>query len=203
MSNYISSLEELLDPMTPETFCAEYLHKKPLHVRGRPEKFASTLTWAELNRMLEMDVWTQQTLLLNLDTNSVPPAAYCVKAANRDHQAIMRPDPDKIQALIGRGATLGLNEIETLAPGILALVNTIRRELGAKSSVNLYYSQKEHKGFDAHSDRHDVSPSRSSAPSVGTFTRASSTDRSNTRCSRMCRRWNTTAARGKSPRFSR
>jgi ribosomal protein L16 Arg81 hydroxylase len=156
MSNYISSLAELLDPMTPETFCAEYLHKKPLHVRGHPEKFASTLTWAELNRMLEMDVWTQQTLLLNLDTNSVPPAAYCVKAANRDHQPIMRPDPDKVQALMGRGATLGLNEIETLAPGILALVHTIQRELGAKSSVNLYYSQKEHKGFDAHSDRHDV-----------------------------------------------
>ena len=156
MSDYISSLAELLDPITPETFRAEYLHKKPLHVRGRPEKFASTLPWADINRMLTMDVWTQKTLLLNMDTNPVPPAAYCVNAVTRGHQPIMRPDPDKVQELMSRGATLGLNEIETLAPGVLALVNTIQRELGAKSSANLYYSQKEHKGFDAHSDRHDV-----------------------------------------------
>ena len=69
MSDYISSLAELLDPLSPEAFRAEYLHKRPLHVRGRADKFASTLAWADLNRMLAMDVWTQQTLQLNMDTN--------------------------------------------------------------------------------------------------------------------------------------
>jgi ribosomal protein L16 Arg81 hydroxylase len=57
---------------------------------------------------------------------------------------------------MGRGATLLLNEVETLAPGVLALVDTIQRDLGAKSSVNLYFSRKERKGFDSHCDRHDV-----------------------------------------------
>ena len=156
MSDYISSLAELLDPVTPEAFRAKYLHKRPLHVPGRAEKFASTLDWGDINRMLTMDVWTQQTLQLHIDTNRVPPAAYCVNAANRDHQPVLRPDPEKVQELIGRGATLLLNEIETLAPGVLALVDTIQRELGAKSSVNLYFSQKERKGFDSHCDRHDV-----------------------------------------------
>lgn len=156
MSDHISSLAVLLDPMTPEAFRAEYLHKKPLHVRGRPEKFAATLDWADINRMLMMDVWTQQTLQLHIDTNRVPPAAYCASAANRDHQPVMRPDPDKVRDLIGRGATLLLNEIETLAPGVLAVVETVQRDLGAKSSVNLYYSHKERQGFDSHCDRHDV-----------------------------------------------
>jgi len=156
MSDYISSLAEFLNPMTPEAFRAEYLHKRPLHVPGRAEKFASTLDWDDINRMLAMDVWTQQTLQLHLDTNRVPPAAYCVTAANRDHQPVLRPDPAKVRELIGRGATLLLNEIETLAPGVLALVDTVQRELGAKSSVNLYYSHKERRGFDSHCDRHDV-----------------------------------------------
>jgi len=156
MSDYISNLAELLDPITPEAFRADYLHKRPLHVRAKPEKFASTLTWADLNRMLTMDVWTQQTLQLNMDTNRVPPAAYCVNGANRDHQPTMRPDPGKVKEIMARGATLLLNEVETLAPGILSLVNTIQRELGSKSSVNLYYSHREHKGFDSHCDRHDV-----------------------------------------------
>ncbi len=156
MSDYLSSLKGLLDPMTPETFRAEYLHKKPLHVRGRPEKFAATLDWDDINRMLSMDVWTQQTLQLHMDTNRLPPAAYCVNVANRDGQQVMRPIPDKVQELIGHGATLLLNQIETLAPGVLALVNTIQQDLGAKSSANLYFSRKERRGFDAHCDRHDV-----------------------------------------------
>lgn len=156
MNHPISSLADLLDPVTPEAFRADYLHDKPLHVRGRPEKFARILDWADLNRMLAMDVWTQQTLQLHVDAKRVPPSAYCVNAANRDHQPILRPDSDKVQELIGRGATLLLNEIETLAPGVLAIVETIQRELGAKSSVNLYFSQKERQGFDSHCDRHDV-----------------------------------------------
>jgi len=156
MSDPISNLAELLDPVTPETFRREYLHKKPLHVRGRPEKFASILDWSDINRMLAMDVWTQQTLQLHIDKSRVPPGAYCVNAANRDHQPIMRPDPGKVGELMGRGATLLLNEVETLAPGVLALVDTIQRDLGAKSSVNLYFSRKERKGFDSHCDRHDV-----------------------------------------------
>jgi len=156
MNDPISSLAELLDPMTPETFRAEYLHKKLLHVRGRPEKFASVLDWSDINRMLAMDVWTQQTLQLHLDKNRAPSGAYCVNASNRDHQPVMRPDPDKVRELMGRGATLLLNEVETLAPGVLALVDVIQRDLGAKSSANLYFSRKERKGFDSHCDRHDV-----------------------------------------------
>jgi ribosomal protein L16 Arg81 hydroxylase len=156
MSTRISSLAELLDPMTAEAFLADHLHKTPLHLRGRPEKFAPVIDWSDINRMLAMDVWTQQTLQLHLDKNRVPAGAYCVSAANRDHQSIMRPDPDKVQELMGHGATLLLNEIETLAPGVSALVGTIQRELGAKSSANLYYSRKERKGFDSHCDRHDV-----------------------------------------------
>ena len=156
MSESISSLAEFLDPVTPEAFRSEYLHKQPLYIRGRPDKFTTTLNWDDLNRMLAMDVWTQQTLKLTMDTNPVPPAAYCVNGANRDHQPIMRPDPVKVKEIMAQGATLLLNEVETLAPGILALVDTVQRELGAKSSVNLYYSQREKKGFDAHCDRHDV-----------------------------------------------
>jgi len=156
MSDPISSLAALLDPVTPEAFRADHLHKQPLHVPGRPTKFAGVLDWADINRMLMMDVWTQQTLQLFVDTNRVPPAAYCANAANRDHQPVLRPDPDKVQDLIGRGATLLLNEIETLAPGVLAVAEILQRDLGAKSAVNLYYSRKERKGFDSHCDRHDV-----------------------------------------------
>ena len=156
MTDYIASLAELLSPMKPETFAAEYLHKRPLHIRGGPDKFRSALTWDDINRMLAMDVWTQRTLQVFIDTRRAPPAAYCVNTANREHQQIMRPDPGKVQELFAQGATLLLNQIESLAPGVLAVVETIQRDLGAKCSCNLYISCKERQGFDSHCDRHDV-----------------------------------------------
>ncbi len=156
MSDQISSLAALLDPFDAEAFRADYLHKRPLHVAGRPGKFAASLSWDELNRMLAMDVWTQQTLQLYADTRRVPPAAYCVNTMSRDRQPVMRPEPAKVQELIARGATLLLNEIESLAPGVLALVEAVQEGIGAKSSANLYLSCKARKGFDSHSDRHDV-----------------------------------------------
>jgi ribosomal protein L16 Arg81 hydroxylase len=152
----IGSLAELLDPVEPEIFAAEYLHKRSLHIRGHPDKFRSVLTWDDINRMLVMDVWSPQSLQLFVDTHRVPPAAYCVSAVNRNHQQVMRPDPGKVQAMIARGASLLLNEIESLAPGVLAVVETVQRDLGAKSSSNLYLSCKERQGFDSHCDRHDV-----------------------------------------------
>ncbi len=156
MTDRIASLSEFLDPVEPDAFRAEYFHRQPLHIRGRPDKFRSVLTWDDINRMLVMDIWTQQTLQLFLDTHRVPPAAYCASTVNRDNQHVMRPDPDKVQEMISRGAALLLNQVESLAPGVLALVDTIQNDFGAKSSANLYLSHKERQGFDSHCDRHDV-----------------------------------------------
>ena len=156
MTEFITSFEQLLDPVAPETFFAEFHHRKPLHVSGSADKFASVMSWRALNRMLEMDVWTPQSMKLFVDAQQVAPGAYCQRTVNRNQRQVMQPDADMVVELARRGASFLLNEIESLHPGVLSVVDTLQDRLGAKCSANLYCSWKERRAFDSHFDRHDA-----------------------------------------------
>src|SRR3954451_22653783 len=72
------TLAELLAPMTPEQFFAEYHDRKPLHVKGGAAKFAGALSWRQVNRLLDMThIWSSQSLKLVMDGAAVPPEQYC------------------------------------------------------------------------------------------------------------------------------
>ena len=47
MTQLIDSWARLLDPVTPEAFFTDIHHRRPLHVSGRDDKFASVMSWAE------------------------------------------------------------------------------------------------------------------------------------------------------------
>ncbi len=48
------TLADLLAPVTPERFFAEFHDRAPLHIRGEPGKFAGVLSWRQINRLLDM-----------------------------------------------------------------------------------------------------------------------------------------------------
>ena len=202
MTEPITSFARLLDPVAPETFFAEVHHRKPLHVPGGADKFASVMSWDILNEMLAMDVWDANTLALVLDRQRVPPASYSRTVQNRNQRQILQPDAGKVVALIGRGASLVLNNIETLHPGCLAVAETIGRRLGAKVSANLYCSQQQHQAFDSHCDRHDVFALHVVGKKHCTSTRAGSTTRSSTPPSTTCSRPSATVSKAQSPSTS-
>jgi len=156
MPETVTSLSTLLHPVLPADFLADSFDQAPLHIRGEPGKFASVMSWEVLNRLLAMDVWTGQTLQLYADTRQVPPAAYCERTVNRNRQQVMQPDAEKVMALIRRGASLLLNEVESLHAGTLAVAQALQEGLGAKSAANIYCSWQRHQAFDSHYDRHDV-----------------------------------------------
>jgi ribosomal protein L16 Arg81 hydroxylase len=156
MTELIDSFERLLDPITPETFFAEVHHKKALHIAGRPDKFASVMSWDILNEFLAMDVWDGNTLYLVLNRQRVPPAAYSNTMLNRNKRQVLQPDAGKVMDFISRGASLVLNNVETLHPGCLAVTETIGNHLGAKVWANIYCSWNQQQAFDSHYDRHDV-----------------------------------------------
>jgi len=156
MSETIMNFEQLVQPVRVDEFFANHFGRTPLHIPGQPDKFASVMSWDELNRMLGMDVWDPNTLQLVLNKQRVPPAAYSQTTVNRGQRQILQPDSAKVMELLGRGASLVLNNIETLHPGILAVADIIGNLLGAKVSANLYCSWQQHPAFDSHYDRHDV-----------------------------------------------
>lgn len=157
MRTPVFSFDEILAPIGLERFRAEYDGQKPLHLKGRPDKFTEVMNWGKLSEMLsQITIWSQNSLKLILDKEPIPAARYCAPAAGRDGGQVLRPDPDKVKDFLRRGATLIADDIDHLNPGLTAFAHAMERDLGGQVQGNLYLSSRRRQGFAAHFDTHDV-----------------------------------------------
>lgn len=151
------TLESLLHPVTPERFFAEHHDRAPLHVQGPPDKFAQVLDWAGINRLLAMThVWSEASLRLVMDSVPVPPAQYSVRATSRDNAPVLQPVADKVQEWVRRGASVVMNDVDSLTPGLAAVSAALEGAGLGKAQANVYISFQSHKAFHSHYDTHDV-----------------------------------------------
>ncbi|MDJ0387885.1 cupin domain-containing protein [Roseomonas sp. E05] len=151
------TLADLLAPVTPEQFFAEYYDKQPLHVQGGAAKFASVLSWRQINRLLDQThIWSSQSLKLVLDGVPVPPEQYCGRATGRDGAAVQQPETAKVAHWVSRGASLVMNDVDSLTPGLAAVSEALESAGLGKAQGNVYISWQSHKAFGSHFDTHDV-----------------------------------------------
>ena len=150
-------LADLLAPLTTQEFLNSIYEKKPIHIQGTAEKFAFAMSWDILNGILnQSSIWTPQSLQLVLDTDTVPPQQYTREGLALNGGTTLQIDFEKVRALVGRGASLVLNSIEGLTPGVKRIAELLGREPGGKVQTNLYCSWQAHQAFDVHFDTHDV-----------------------------------------------
>ncbi len=152
------TLSQLLAPLTPEQFFAEYYDRQPLHVRGDPAKFAAVLSWRQINRLLDMThIWTSQSLKLVLDSGSIPAEQYCAPATARDlPQQLLQPVAERVREWVAKGASIVMNDVDSLTPGLASVSEAIEGANLGKAQANVYISWQSHKAFHAHYDTHDV-----------------------------------------------
>ena len=150
--------DSLLAPLDAETFFRDYFGKQHLHVKGTPERTAAIMTLAGLNSLMSMtSVWSPQTMKLFVDRNPVPVPDYCARSlALGAEGTALRPDPDRVQDWIGKGASVILNDIDALAPGVRQLANELQEATGGRSQANLYFSMSQRQAFGPHCDVHEV-----------------------------------------------
>jgi len=154
----ITDLAALLAPMPPEQFFAEYHDRQPLHLKGDAAKFAAVLSWRQINRLLDMThIWSSHSLQLVLDGTPVPAAEYCVRATGRDaNEPLMQPVAARVREWVKRGASIVMNDVDSLTPGLASVSNAIEAAGLGKAQANVYISWQSHKAFPAHYDTHDV-----------------------------------------------
>lgn len=151
------SFRSLFDPFTSEEFFNNVCGRRPLHVPGPPQKFENLFSWSEFNRLLNMSkLWSDRSMKLVLDGRDVPPASYSVNGMTREGNRALLPEVPKVEALLRRGATLILDLVETLSPGIAAVSRALTAGTGSVVVCNAYCSFKAHQGFLAHYDTTDV-----------------------------------------------
>ncbi len=148
---------DILHPVGQEEFFREHYGRKPLHIPGGAEKFEDVMSWDALASILNQTaIWTARSLMLVLDREVLPAAAYCAPAASRDGGEVQQPDAARVMDLLRRGASLVANDIDTLTPILSDFADCLEAALSGKVQANLYCSWKERQAFDSHFDTHDV-----------------------------------------------
>ncbi|MFP3907386.1 MAG: JmjC domain-containing protein [Acidimicrobiales bacterium] len=86
----------------------------------------------------------------------VSPAALTVAAIARTKTSDARLDPDLVRQEIESGATLLVNDLDSLDPSVAALADTVCERVGAPVSVRLFATHGTEAGFPSHADLHDT-----------------------------------------------
>jgi lysine-specific demethylase/histidyl-hydroxylase NO66 len=151
------SLDELLHPITPDRFMADYYGRKPLHIpagAGAPK--ARLIDWATFNGLLsQASNWTANTLKLVRDGVPVPPDVYCDDVVSQAGRSL-RPSPAKVDVFLSTGASLIANDIQALTPRLRDLAAVLSRTFAAKVGANAYLSFGGVRAFATHFDPHEV-----------------------------------------------
>ena len=151
------SFEDLLHPITPAQFLAEYDGRKPLYIPAADDRRKrEVLRWADFNGMLDQTTsWTPNTLRLVMNHQALPPERYCLLMQTMDG-SMLRPSPAKVEALLSTGASLVANEVMYMHPPLTAITAALGETFGARVGANVYCSFQGVQAFGTHYDNHDV-----------------------------------------------
>jgi len=153
----VTNFADLLAPFDPEVFFRDYYGRKPLHIRGGADKFREVMSWSILDGLVNRtSIWSQTSLKLVLDTKPLAASSYCISAMGRDGVTVMQPSAPLVNDWLAKGASLVLNDIDALTPGLVSVARVLEDGLDTKVQANLYCSWKAHKAFLSHMDTHDV-----------------------------------------------
>jgi ribosomal protein L16 Arg81 hydroxylase len=152
-----TSFRRIVSPLSPEDFFRTVWDQRPVHIPGPRDRFSELFSWDEFNRLLNMSkLWSDRSMKVVLDGQTVDLAAYGRVGQTREgHQAVL-PDPQEVLALLRRGATVILDLIESLSPGVAAISASLQTATGGVAVCNAYCSWQAHQGFVAHFATTDV-----------------------------------------------
>ena len=150
-------LAALVRPLDPEAFLADVRDREPRHFPGDDARFAQVFSFAELERLLGMwRLWSDRTFKVVLDGRDLPPEEFCTSGHGREGHPAVLVDARRVEALLARGATLVLDAMESLSPGVRAVADALRSALGGSVICNVYCSFESHAGFPSHYDTTEV-----------------------------------------------
>ena len=152
------SFDEIMAPLGVERFLAEYEGRKPLHLKGRPDKFAEVMTWATLGDLLsQATIWSQSSLQLVLDKKPIPDGELLRQRRRPRRRPGDAPRPRQGAGLSAPRRDADRQRHRSSEPGHDRLCRMPwSRTLGGMVQGNLYLSSRRRQGFAAHFDTHDV-----------------------------------------------
>jgi lysine-specific demethylase/histidyl-hydroxylase NO66 len=148
---------ELVAPLTPEEFLAQWLGQKPLHISAPPEsRRQALLPWARFNELLAVQRhWSRENIDLMRNGQALSPDLYMEEIVAQEGP-IERASPAKLDVYLSLGASLVARSVQQIAPDIRRVTAMLGERFGARITANVYCSFAGVAALARHFDTHDV-----------------------------------------------
>ncbi len=139
-----------------DDFLAQTLGRSFKVARGEAASIAGLMNWDDLNAILTHHRFEPPRFRLAANGEQVPAHTYSRPITTRRSTVWHQLQPSELHKRLAEGATLVLDAVDELHPGIGALASRLERRLRTGVQVNLYASWTGIEGFGVHWDDHDV-----------------------------------------------
>ena len=139
-----------------DDFLAQTLGRSFKVVRGDVASLAGLMDWDDLNAILTHHRLEAPRFRLAIDGEQLPLCLYSRPVVTRRSTVWEQLQPSALRQQLADGATLVLDAVDELHPGIGGLAVQLERWLRTGVQVNLYASWTGIEGFGIHWDDHDV-----------------------------------------------
>ena len=132
-------------------FGKKYLHKKEI-----VNDVKNIVSHEILDDLLsKSNIWNNKNFMMMLDQKKINYNDYSSLSLDITGNNY-RPDVNKVQDLVSKGASIILNDIEKYNSKLLNISDELQKLTQGRCQGNLYFSMASHKAFGPHFDLHDV-----------------------------------------------
>ena len=139
-----------------DSFFKNHFGKNYLYKVKFIENFENIMSLDILDEILsKTNIWNNNNFIMMLDQKKINFSNYSSPSLDINGQNY-RPDVNKVQSLVSRGASIILNDIQKHNLNLLKFVDDLQKLTNGRCQGNLYFSMASHQAFGPHFDLHDV-----------------------------------------------
>ena len=139
-----------------DSFFKNHFGKNYLYNPNFIESFENIMNLDILEEILsKTNIWNNHNFIMMLDQKKINFTDYSSPSLDTNGQNL-RPDVNKVQNLVSRGASIILNDIQKHNLNLLKFVDELQKVTNGRCQANLYFSMASHQAFGPHFDLHDV-----------------------------------------------
>lgn len=148
------TLSEALSPMTVTEFLERSLGRHAVVIRGGSGRFRHLVKWRDLNKALGRTRVDNDRVFLVKNATAIDRSSYQRTFGRRGDIKLL--DGPAIEKHVAAGATLVVNKVDEMFPGVRRLAESCEHLFHIYVGANLYAGWRRDNGFDVHWDPHDT-----------------------------------------------
>jgi ribosomal protein L16 Arg81 hydroxylase len=149
MTSSYYNFDWTIAPIAPATFFADHFEKKPLRVaRNDPDYYGDLLSFDDIDRVVTTMGLSVPEITVTRSAGDITPADYAYESGFID--------PVRVNQLFADGSTVILSGLHERLPRLARFCRALEAVFSSRVQTNIYMTQAQSQGFNAHYDDHDV-----------------------------------------------